>query len=89
MTAIISKLYSERIIALLFATLIILGGCREEDLDPDDPEEGEQEIEVIDLPDWTEETHGNSTDPDYQMVFDHGEVIRFDIVIDSDDWSDM
>ena len=89
MTAIISNPYSQRIIALLFATLIILGGCREEDLDPDDPEEGEQEIEVIDLPDWTEETHGNSTDPDYQMVFDHGEVIRFDIVIDSDDWSDM
>ncbi len=89
MTTIVSKLYSEPISILLFAALIILGGCRQENLDPDDGNGDNGEIDLIDMPDWSEESHGSNTDPDYQLVFDHGEVLRFDIVIDPDDWSDM
>ncbi len=67
----------------LIVALVFLGACRADDLDEEDL------IVTIDLPDWSEETHGSIAEPNYQMVFDHGEVIRFDIVIDPDDWSDM
>lgn len=71
---------------LLIVTLVLLGACRAENLE----EEDENDLVVsIDLPDWSEETHGSSTSPDYQVVFDHGEVLRLDIVMDPDDWSDM
>ena len=70
----------------LMISLAVLGACREVELEE---ETGEIVIDHSDLPDWTEETHGNNTEPDYQLVFDHGEVIRFDIEIDPDDWSDM
>ena len=89
MSTIVSKLYSESISILLLAALILLGGCRQETLDPDDGNEDKEEIDLFDMPDWSEESHGSNTDPDYQLVFDHGEVLRFDIVIDPDDWSDM
>lgn len=76
---------------LLLGVLIVISGCRKDDLDTDldNGNEVEDEIERVDLPHWSEESHGSSTDPDYQLVFDHGEVIRFDIVIDAEDWSDM
>ena len=71
---------------LIIVVLVLLGGCRKDDLDVEDESD---DIVRTDLPDWSEETHGSSSDPDYQVVFDHGDVIRFDIVIDPDDWSDM
>jgi len=77
---------------LLIVVILLLGGCRSDDLDPEENngESGENgEVEVIDMPDWSEESHGSSFDPNYELVFDHGEVIRFDIVIDPDDWADM
>lgn len=69
---------------ILIVALIFLGACRADDL-----EEQENEIITLDLSDWSEETHGSTIDPNYQVVFDHEKVLRFDIVIDSDDWSDM
>lgn len=74
-----------QILSFLFiATLVILCGCRQDDLvdDPDTPE-------LLDLADWTEETHGSLTDPDYTVVFNQDEVLRFDIEISSDDWATM
>lgn len=38
---------------------------------------------------WTEETHGNTADPDYSVVFNQSKVLRFDIEIDSDYWDTM
>ena len=67
----------------IIVSLLFLGACRADDLDE------ENEIITIDLPDWSEETHGSTAEPNYELVFDHGEVIRFDIVIDPNDWSDM
>lgn len=71
---------------LLIVTLVLLGACRAENLEEEDDDDL---VVSIDLPDWSEETHGSSTSPDYQVVFDHGEVLRLDIVMDPDDWSDM
>lgn len=76
-----------RVSFLLILALVLLVGCRKEDLDPDDG--NDDIIDPIDLPDWSETSHGSSSTPDYDLVFDHGEVIRFDIVIDPDDWEDM
>lgn len=49
----------------------------------------EEIVDDADYIDWTEETHGSSVDPDYTEVFNQGEVLRFDITIDSDDWTKM
>jgi len=50
-----------------------------------------EEITVIDIetPEWAEETHGNSVDPNYSIVFSQSEVKRIDITIDPDDWNDI
>lgn len=38
---------------------------------------------------WTEETHGNDADPDYETVFPQDEVNRIDITIDPENWEIM
>lgn len=43
----------------------------------------------IKTPDWTEATHGNSTPPNYPLVFGDGKVLKFEIVITADDWTKM
>lgn len=42
-----------------------------------------------DMSDWTEETHGNTVPPNYDVVFPENEVKRFDLVIDSKNWQAM
>jgi spore coat protein H len=44
---------------------------------------------VSDYSDWTETTHGDQVDPDYSIVFNQNEVLRFDIEISSENWSAM
>lgn len=39
--------------------------------------------------DWSEETHSNDADTDYDTVFPQDEVNRLDIVINEDDWQTM
>ena len=38
---------------------------------------------------WTEETHGKSVDPNYEVVFPDDQVNRIDIVIAPEDWQAM
>ncbi len=38
---------------------------------------------------WTEDTHGNLADPNYDVVFVQDEVIRLDLTIDPADWQAM
>ncbi|MFC2097710.1 CotH kinase family protein [Bacteroidota bacterium] len=45
--------------------------------------------EKINIPDWSDATHGNSTNPDYEMVFPENKVNRIDIRIDPGDWQLM
>lgn len=47
------------------------------------------EPEDIETPDWTDETHSKSTDPDYGVVFEEEKVHRLDIRIEADDWAAM
>lgn len=55
--------------------------CEENDM-------GEVTVEE-ELTDWTEATHSNNVDPNYLMVFEQNDVIRFDIKINEDDWNTM
>lgn len=41
------------------------------------------------LVNWGENTHSNSVDPDYDIVFDQSKVLEFNIKIDSEDWQSM
>jgi spore coat protein CotH len=81
----------------LYLVLLLISisfSCRTDEDISDETEvvEDEEEDIVVDTetyPDWTEATHSNNADLDYSVVFPQDTVIRFDIVIDSDDWSDM
>ncbi len=39
--------------------------------------------------DWSDQTHSKNADPDYSVVFNQNEVLRFDIKISSENWSTM
>ena len=53
-------------------------------------EENDPDVLIeVDMPDWSEETHGSSTEPDYSVVFNQDKVQRIDIVIDSENWDIM
>ncbi len=64
---------------LIIFLIFLLPACRKE----------AEDTSGLELPDWTEYTHGNSMDPDYATVFPEGEVLRFDIVIYASDWTNM
>ena len=74
---------------IVFSSLLILifSACRKDDIIVEG--DGEVVIDLSDYADWTDATHGNLVDPDYSVVFNQSEVLRFDIEISSDDWSDM
>lgn len=78
------KNYLIFIAAILMVTFY---SCREDILI--DEENEEEIIDLSDYTDWTETTHSNLADPDYSVVFNQNEVLRFDIEISSNDWSDM
>ncbi len=77
------------IIAALF--IVAFNACREDDLltEIEEEEEEEEIIDLIDYSDWTDATHSKSAELNYGVVFNQSEVLRFDIEISSDDWSDM
>ena len=75
----------KEIICLLFASLISFCACRRDNLDPDHTDNPV----LLDLADWTEETHGHLEVPNYALVFKQEEVLRFDIEISSENWATM
>ena len=73
------KLYKTFLIAL---GIVVFNSCL--------TEEGAEEItDTPDYSDWTEATHSNNADPNYSIVFNQNEVLRFDIVISSENWAAM
>jgi spore coat protein H len=62
-------------ILLLF--LLATAGCRKHYVNGTD----------LETPDWTEATHSNKVQPNFNTVFDESKVNRFDIVISNKDWS--
>jgi spore coat protein CotH len=78
--------------AVVLMLLIIPQSCREEDeiiADQEAEEAAEEAAKTLDISDWTDETHSDLVSPNYSVVFNQTEVLRFDIVIESDDWADM
>ncbi len=49
----------------------------------------ENQVEATDFSDWSNDTHSKNVDPDYSVVFNQDEVLRFDIEIDSENWITM
>ncbi|WP_430931881.1 CotH kinase family protein [Saccharicrinis sp. 156] len=87
-------------ILILFAfTVITFSACRDDDMvtetetetetEEEEEEEDEEDVDRTDYSDWTDITHGNDVEPDYSIVFNQTEVLRFDIEISSSDWSSM
>ncbi len=84
----------KRYIFILIASLFVfLTACRDDSeiaeslIESEETEE--EEVDTSGFPDWTEVTHSNNVDPDYSIVFNQDEVLRFDIEISSSDWSSM
>jgi len=49
----------------------------------------EIQINNIEISDWSEESHGMLSEPDYNRVFPCDQVNRIDIIIDKDNWNIM
>lgn len=52
-------------------------------------ETDETASEEEDFSDWTDATHSKSVDPNFDIVFNDASVMRLDIKIDSDTWTEM
>ena len=83
---------TKKISFILFVSslLITFTCCRNDDnIEPDDTQEEEVIIDPETYPDWTETTHSNNVNPDYNIVFEQNTVLRFDIAIKESNWSTM
>lgn len=72
----------------LFATVLVLltlDACKEKDT-PLDTTIDESQGNNFAIPDWTEATHGKSTDPNYDVVFSQNAVNTIEISISKEDW---
>lgn len=67
--------------------MVTFNACREDDLVTENEEE--EIIDLTDYSDWDDATHSKDAALNYDVVFNQDEVLRFDITIDSDDWSAM
>lgn len=71
----------KRYLIIIPIMMFIILGCRKDDI---------VSIETdADYADWSETSHGSSVDPDYSIVFNQNEVLRFDIKISEENWAAM
>ncbi len=88
--------------AALLITIITIASCRNaeeiDSLNDDNDSEvsdndsqayDESQVDTDAYPDWTEYTHGNSTSPDYDVVFAQNTVLKLEITIGSSNWNSM
>lgn len=71
-----------RILLFLFIVLLY-SGCdepAEKETTPADDSSG------LETPDWTDATHGNDAEPDYEVVFPQDQVNRINITLTAADW---
>jgi spore coat protein H len=76
---------------LIVLTSLLLFSCSsgsDNDADSTDTS-GEVSAEVSRPDGWTDETHGDDVDPNYDIVFQEGVVGRIDLTIDSTNWQAM
>ena len=76
---------------LLLLLLLILASCGEEEslLGITEEESTVVSESTVDIPDWTEDTHSKSADPNFEEVFEDNAVKRLDFVISEDNWDLM
>jgi spore coat protein H len=86
---------SATILMLILFPLLLLSACSKDDpaaptnpVDNDPIDENPIEEDLV-ISDWTEITHGNSADPDYDEVFAEDTVKRLDIEISAENWQAM
>ncbi|MFI3277925.1 MAG: CotH kinase family protein [Rikenellaceae bacterium] len=83
------------IFSILLMLTVALAGCRNEDYinsnsyDDDDDTYDESQVDLSNYPDWTEATHSNAADPNYDVVFEQDAVLNIYITISSSSWSAM
>ena len=85
------RIYS---IILLIVILSSVTGCdfltQNESMAYEEEEEIDDNAEEIERPEgWSEETHSNDVEPDYETVFPQDEVNRLDIIISEENWETM
>ncbi len=79
-------------ILLLFISIFSLSACQStvQEIIADNSSTATTEpVESTISESWSEETHGNETDPDYETVFPQDEVNRINITIDPENWDTM
>ncbi len=74
---------------LFVLVLVSFCACRTDELIEEIAMEEEEVVDLADYSHWTETTHSNSVEPDYLVVFPQTKVLRFDITISNNNWSDM
>lgn len=77
-----------RIPLLLFIVLLFTGcdDAAEKETTPTDDSSGTDNSSGLETPDWTDATHGNDAEPDYEIVFPQDRVNRIDITLTAADW---
>jgi len=77
-------------IFLVCFVLITMNGCNLPDLTVEVESISEPSDDVVERPEgWSEETHSNGVEPDYETVFPQDEVNRIDIIISEENWETM
>lgn len=76
-------------------TLILFTGCRNHDFielsnyDNDEEEYDPSQVDLTTYPDWTEQTHSNAAELQYDTVFPQNSVMRLDLTIGYANWQSM
>ncbi len=73
------KLGRKIILLMLILSSLVFNSCSSND----------KLVETIDFSDWSIDTHSKNVDPDYSVVFNQEEVLRFDIKIENENWITM
>jgi len=73
-------------VILLF--LVVWAGCSSEVEEELDQSSGST-TKTISIPDWTDASHGNKTDPEYDIVFPGDKVNTLEITMTSADWASI
>jgi len=69
---------------LLLVLFVLLVACRNEA-----EEEPDQPSTTLAIPDWTDATHGNNTEPNYEIAFPQDKVNTLEITMTSADWTSI
>lgn len=86
------------LISLLILIIITITGCQSasetefstfENSENDITGEDTSSDELTRPDGWTDETHGDNVEPDYETVFPQDEVNRIDIIISEENWETM